>query len=416
MLPSLRLPSLGRFWPVALVLFLCVPAIVLLPRGMPVWLIALALAALPVIFAARRNPLPAAPWRWLWLSSLIFVGASAVWSPSARAAVTALEIAYVVLCGSLAVAALRAADDEIRRGLIAFLLAGFVVGAGLWAIEILWVHPIHRWFNGGLPVDAFLSPNMPKRTEALLALAIWPVAYALWQRGTAQGGSAKPGGGFSVWRAAGYALPFLLIGVYAAEATSRSAMLALAIGIAVAVAARFAPTLMRRGIFIFLALAMVAVPLAATQLPQIPKSTFHSLFLSAIDRLDIWAATGRDIAAAPLQGNGIDATRALGHRANATPQADPMEWRVLSSAHPHNGFLQVWAELGAVGALLSLALAYGFFRALRRLAKPAQVFALGAIATGIVLLSFAYGLWQAWWMAGHVAAGLLFLLHPREEV
>jgi O-antigen ligase len=69
--------------------------------------------------------------------------------------------------------------------------------------------------------------------------------------------------------------------------------------------------------------------------------------------------------------------------------------------HPHNAALQVWLELGAVGAALAAALAWLLGVAAARATCPAA--AAGALASGAVTAMLSFGAWQAWW----IAAGLL---------
>jgi O-antigen ligase len=93
----------------------------------------------------------------------------------------------------------------------------------------------------------------------------------------------------------------------------------------------------------------------------------------------------------PLRGWGLDASRAF------SPGIQ---------LHPHNGPLQVWLELGAVGALIAAAF---WWLALSGLARPrANVAAAAATATAAVYLLFGavnFGLWQEWWLAlGALAA------------
>jgi O-antigen ligase len=67
--------------------------------------------------------------------------------------------------------------------------------------------------------------------------------------------------------------------------------------------------------------------------------------------------------------------------------------------HPHNGPLQIWLELGAVGAVAAAAF-WGL--ALARLSRPAPSLAAAATAAcaAVYLLSSVnFGVWQEWWLA-----------------
>jgi O-antigen ligase len=71
----------------------------------------------------------------------------------------------------------------------------------------------------------------------------------------------------------------------------------------------------------------------------------------------------------------------------------------LIPLHPHDAFLQVWLELGAVGAAI---VAGALLFALHNVGRwPAGVvrFTLPGYAAGMVVAGLAFGIWQSWWMA-----------------
>jgi O-antigen ligase len=114
-------------------------------------------------------------------------------------------------------------------------------------------------------------------------------------------------------------------------------------------------------------------------------------------RLDIWGYVAPRIAEAPWIGHGIDASRtitAVGQMGDLTFPQVPL--------HPHSAPLQVWYELGAVGAgLLAALLAAGGLMAGQALATQAgaAAAACGAVAALAVLWSISYGAWQEWVLA-----------------
>jgi O-antigen ligase len=102
-------------------------------------------------------------------------------------------------------------------------------------------------------------------------------------------------------------------------------------------------------------------------------------------RVGYWTYAMARIADHPWRGWGLDASRMF------SPHI---------TLHPHNGALQVWLELGAIGAVLA-ALIWTF--AFRTLARDARsLVAAGAAASGAVYLFFglvSFGVWQEWWLA-----------------
>ncbi len=71
---------------------------------------------------------------------------------------------------------------------------------------------------------------------------------------------------------------------------------------------------------------------------------------------------------------------------------------------PHNAALQVWLDLGLLGAVLAAWLAVALGIAAARIGPGA----VGALAAGAVTGMLSYGVWQEWWIgfALLVVAGL----------
>ena len=70
--------------------------------------------------------------------------------------------------------------------------------------------------------------------------------------------------------------------------------------------------------------------------------------------------------------------------------------------HPHNGALQLWLELGGIGALIGAALMLMLGVAASRSAAPAV--GAGMLASAAVTGMLSFGLWQAWWVASLLLA------------
>jgi O-antigen ligase len=118
-------------------------------------------------------------------------------------------------------------------------------------------------------------------------------------------------------------------------------------------------------------------------------------------RLGYWSHAIDWIGAQPLRGWGLDASRMFGPGIKL---------------HPHNNPLQVWMELGAVGAVLAAAF-WGV--ALTRLSRPAPSLAAAATAAcAAVYLLFGvnFGVWQEWWLGlGALVAMLAVMNVPSRE-
>jgi len=108
-------------------------------------------------------------------------------------------------------------------------------------------------------------------------------------------------------------------------------------------------------------------------------------------RLDIWRFAAARIADKPWFGWGIDASRV---------------WDAIP-LHPHNAVLQLWLELGVVGAALGALFwshVWTLIGAVAEISRSnAGVFAAVAVAY-LSIGGMSFGVWQEWWLALGVIA------------
>jgi len=124
--------------------------------------------------------------------------------------------------------------------------------------------------------------------------------------------------------------------------------------------------------------------------------------LSWSQRMDYWSNAVRLIAEHPIRGWGMEASRTFAP---------------AIKLHPHDASLQVWLELGAVGALCVAAFWTAILMRLRR-DRPDAAVAAGVASAAVYLLfaAVSFGVWQEWLVAlGALAAVFAFAaeLTPR---
>jgi O-antigen ligase len=118
-------------------------------------------------------------------------------------------------------------------------------------------------------------------------------------------------------------------------------------------------------------------------------------------RLDYWSHAIDWIILRPLRGWGLDASRMFGPGIRL---------------HPHNIPLQIWMELGVVGAIAAAAF---WVVTLGGLARPKSSLAMAATAgCAAVYLLFGvnFGVWQEWWLALGAVVAMLAVMNARQEV
>lgn len=375
------------------------PVVALAPRGLPVWAIVMTLiTAADLLRRGTVDAQRARPAQIVAVGGLLLLAAvSVAWSPSARAIATVFEIAYIALGAFIIGRWTFTLDAEQADRATGWFLAGLAAGILAFSVEAAFDHPLHRWWNTVPDSLDMEMTNVPKRTAAVLSLLAWAGGLALHRR------------------LGGWAGPALLTACTLGSTllSSRSATLGLAAGLAAFWLATVSPRWSRHAVGAALVAGFVlAVPFGLAAGHALDVGYADWLFQSARHRMEIWGHAAWRVLDAPLLGHGIDASRAL--------RPDIGEWsrfgtltESLLPLHPHNAFLQVWLELGLAGAALVLTISLLALLGTRRFGAETQPYAIGLFAAGVTMANTAYGLWQAWWMAGYLAAATMLLVAQR---
>lgn len=390
--------------PIAVALAIAPLAVVLQSKAMaPIALVAMLLS---VIAAWRRDRL--LPWpRGAVVASGVLLGlwgvVSAAWAiEPARAFTTGLSMAGMVLLAGGAAQALDDSDEATRRRLVLALAAGLALGLGAATIDTLSGNAIRAGVRGLREVPVTLAFGL-KPAGSVMALLL-PLAVALpW-----------PLLPRVVALMAGAAVLILLPG--------DTAKIAAVLGLAAAAASWAAPRAMPRLIGAGLGVAIMVMPVLVALVPALP---LERLPQSALHRMLIWDFAVQRIVERPLFGWGMEASREIpGGRDQPSAAAldrmrvnDPAMRRWfgephvnLLPLHPHNGALQLWLELGAVGAAIAALLAWFLGVAASRAPCPAA--AAGALVSAAVTAMLSFGAWQAWWVAATLLAAVVAMGLP----
>ena len=163
-----------------------------------------------------------------------------------------------------------------------------------------------------------------------------------------------------------------------------------------------------------LAAAFALAPVAGDGLARVVPARVHERLAEAHSgaRVEIWQSFGASIRAQPWCGAGFGASARLAD--TSVVERVALDSRpLLASGHPHNAAIQVWAELGAVGAGLALLVLLLCLRALWPLPAPELAPALALFAAAAAVSLVGHGAWQGWWVAALAAA--LVLMPDRRE-
>lgn len=222
--------------------------------------------------------------------------------------------------------------------------------------------------------------NRPVMT---LLLIYWPLAIQMHQSG---------------WRLWPFALCILLI-ITIITATSGASMLGLSLALPAFLIALWSKKLGLTLASIMLAGSLALAPFKGAILERLmPHSLIQKLEpVHAADRIIIWQDFSSVFFARPLTGAGFGVSAKMAE-APFAEDLPPEHRQLLAVGHPHDGFLQIWAELGLIGALLA---AFNGFFLLRAISNLPPIMAAAAVAStvaGTAVVSVFHGAWQGWWI------------------
>lgn len=322
---------------------------------------------------------------------LVLCWASVAWSvappDSLRAAgqETAILLLVLIVCRSRPDADLRTAT------VFPIMLAACLVGVALAGLDI----------SSGFRLESLVSgkPGLASATKYnrgldYLALIVWPVlGYAVWRRWWWRGG-------------------LLLLAVFAAQAIGLSlagrvaAMAGLVVLIVAWVLPRLLPVCLAVGTSVFVAgLPFVLRAVAAHRAVLAPY-----LKTSGVHRLEISDYMTARVFERPLLGWGLLSAKSVPiHPAELAQylHVDP------KGVYPHNQWLELWVELGAVGAAFGLALAGLVLWRIRLLPEAVRPFAYATFAAAMAVACVNYEITTDSWWAALGASVVLFGLLGR---
>ena len=368
--------------PLGVAAFLVPLLAVLAPKGEAVVLLACGLWQVLQLAGRRDWPRPS-PWLAVPAALLVAWAAAAMaWAPAEAAPpgkVAMLAAVFVAGFAFVHAAARLAPAERARVGTA--LVAGWSAGFLLLAAEVAPGGPALKLYYAmqGDPA-AWAAAIYNRRIAYLLLLAPAVAAVLLHRRGPAAA-----------------ALPLAAAALLTVAGAMESALVGVAAGAAAGLAAAAAPRAAGRAVAVLAVVAVAAMPFLpfGPLAPERLGEQAGRVAYSAEHRLHIWRFAAERIAERPLAGWGAAATRHVPGGSAELPGGG-----TYISLHTHNGTLQVWLELGAVGAGLLAALAAAL--ALAAAATPSRgdaVLALAGFAAAGTVFNLSFGIWQEDWLA-----------------
>lgn len=333
---------------------------------------------------------------------------SGLWAVDPKAAATGgLRLLGSVLGGAVLFGLAGRLDGDGRLRVLRALAAGFLLNGLVLVLDFA---------TGGEASRLVLGNREWGRREvfwlnrdlAVMILLAWPLLQGLSRRGMQIAGFA--------------ALPLLALA--AAAIHYNTALLAVAAGLGTMVGAllvgrRVAPIL--GGVA---AVAVLTAPLVADLLLDPLRLQAKEVVLpnSGYHRAIIWKFAADRIADRPVLGWGMASSPKIpgGEREVQTSVAATGGRFVapLMPLHPHNGPLQVWLELGAVGAA---GFSFFLFLSVRRSLQSVKdrwssALIAGQYATALAFFAASFGAWQGWWHGALWIAATLMAVAARPQL
>jgi O-antigen ligase/polysaccharide polymerase Wzy-like membrane protein len=391
-------------------LFFSAPAA---PRALPALFGVLALTAAVHVLSTDRGRLLALLRAPVVIALGVFIAylfVSAAWAHDPGTGLTKAAGMLGLVAGAVFVAAsfsLRDAEETCRLARAA--VTGLLLGAVYLLIELLLNEPIRRFIANNI---IQLFDVVPKKMEVVNGEII-DMKTSVLNR--------------NVISFVLLLIPGLLFTAALASRSMRHAALgALVLAAAVCVTMSESGTSLVAFVLGMVALAFCALSLKAARMAMMVVWTVVMLFavpLSALPyeqgwnrlasvspesvaaRFYIWKHMADAVEKNFVIGIGVRGARALDVRLPAdlrslrepAPVADGR--RV---PHPHNVFLQIWLELGAIGAFLALVVGLAALWQIGRLPPVVQAGALGLFAVCAGVGASGFDLWQTWLLGAYI--------------
>ncbi|MFL5180895.1 MAG: O-antigen ligase family protein [Microvirga sp.] len=386
-------------WIAGTLLIIAAPAMIVGTRSSPLFLAAAAMLAAAVALVERRGRMAAeeigqAFLTPLGMASLAFLAwalASLLWSSSPATTALSLLEALVPAASALIIAVgLSGQTRHFSSRTAALGLAfGLAVACAAMLLDLGTGMSLQRAL-GSRPQGFVLN-----RAVLMVLVVSTPVLWWL-----ARDRLLPP----SVYLAFGGLLAGSVISSHSGAAVVGGACALLIYGLA-----RYAPRSAVGALLIGAFLSLAAAPIIGeTMFRSISKAAHERMAgASSEARVAIWRSFEVVVRERPLLGWGFGVSPVIADDPRVR-QIDSDTRAMLGVGHPHNAALQIWVELGAVGAALAFLVFAFLLRSIARLDAGAAAPRLALVAGAGMVALVGHGAWQGWWIACLGLAAVLF--------
>ena len=397
-------------------------AVSAVPRALPILLGLLALvAAVHVLVVDRKRPLVLlrAPLGIALAVFITYLFINSSWATDRPAAIAKAGSVALMAVAALLIAASVSLREGADAGVLArWTLAGLLLGIAFLLVELVFGEPIMRFLDNHV---VHLFNASPKKAKVVNGEVTRVKDFVLNRNVTSLVMLLIPGMFFTsnlaTVRARRGFLGALVVGALACVLLSQSgtSVVALIVGGAVLALAAFSLPATRY----LLAAGWIVATLLAVPLCSLPYALGwqHVTWLppdSVVARFYIWRYTAEKVYERPITGIGIRNTRTIPTQV-LTKKDNPF-YTLRPGRHAHNVFLQIWLELGGIGALLFCVLGIAVLWQLQFWPSLVEAGAYGLFAAVAAIGLSGFDLWQTWLIASLALAWIAMLLAARLPV
>ena len=259
---------------------------------------------------------------------------------------------------------------------------------------------IYEWYGAGAAPDHYTVHRVVKynRGVSYLEMMLWPMLAYYWLRGDKR-------------VAFGLAGAVALLTVVSASLTAKIALLTGFAVLAVSLVATNGVFMVMGALVVLLGLAMPALLKAASVL--LLGESLPLIKLSGIHRLEFWDYMADRVWDKPLFGWGLQSVPVLPIHPDELAR-----YHVVTASgigHAHNLWLQVWVEMGLIGAIIFLAFALYVLHKTMSIPVIFRPFSLAGYATILALTISTYNLAADSWWAAIAWSVFLFILVVKSQ-
>jgi exopolysaccharide production protein ExoQ len=318
--------------------------------------------------------------------------ASAAWSIVPATSLRTAMAETAILVAMLLACAKRRDPEEFADAVFPVLMGACVVGTTIACLDMALGDRLQALVSGKPGLESATKYN---RGLDYLALIAWPtLGYAWWRR---------------QWLA--FVVVIAAVAIALAMGLSLAGRVAFAAGFVVLMLAGAAPRLVAAGLALCTGAFVITLPLALRLLAARRVALTPYVKSSGIQRLQIWDYMTARVLDRPIQGWGLLSAKSVPIRPDELASYVGFSG---NGVYPHNQWLQLWVELGALGAAAGLAFAWLVLARIRRLPAVLRPFACAAFTSAMAVAGVNYEITTDSWWAALAATAMLFMILARQ--